>query len=307
MKPCPSPAIASSVQAFPASPSFASFTRAGAIAFFLFAATVCAGGQVRDSFGPHVDASRGCMLCHAHHSERAGISGQGLWGKNADPAYGDAVGLSDESQMVAVRAKAGGGGESTAGVVSCLSCHDGNLTPENMMESASYEAQVGLLAGTQYSGQKAYSLLEAVDAPRQHPVGPSARIPVGNGLIWSNGSFTVTPASPYARFVASYGWPALAPRNRLPGQVASDAGKPYVVCTTCHNQHFYNVYVSRRESPIASDGGGESYTTFFFVNGPYNPGGYSTGRQALSSDQFCRQCHFDKANEAHNSSVPTAF
>jgi hypothetical protein len=48
-------------------------------------------------------------------------------------------------------------------------------------------------------------------------------------------------------------------------------GKPYVLCTTCHNQHVMTVYTSSAASPIANDGGGKWYATFFFVNGPYNP------------------------------------
>ena len=31
------------------------------------------------------------------------------------------------------------------------------------------------------------------------------------------------------------------------------------------------VYTSSVFSPIAGDGGGKYYSTFFFVNGPYNP------------------------------------
>src|ERR1035441_8787416 len=46
----------------------------------------------------------------------------------------------------------------------------------------------------------------------------------------------------------------------------------YVLCTTCHNQHVMTVYTSSKASPIANDGGGKYYATYFFVNGPYNPG-----------------------------------
>ena len=51
----------------------------------------------------------------------------------------------------------------------------------------------------------------------------------------------------------------------------NSAGKPYVVCTTCHNQHVMTVYTSSVASPIPGDGGGKFYATYFFVNGPYNP------------------------------------
>ena len=44
---------------------------------------------------------------------------------------------------------------------------------------------------------------------------------------------------------------------------------PYVVCTTCHNQHVMNIYAASATSPIAGSATG-TYATYFFVNGPYN-------------------------------------
>ena len=58
----------------------------------------------------------------------------------------------------------------------------------------------------------------------------------------------------------------------------------------------------QRNSPIADDGGGKYYATFFFVNGPYNPNidNVDQRRNAPSTTQFCRQCHFGESNEANN-------
>ena len=187
------------------------------------------------------------------------------------------------------------------GILVCLSCHDGNLTPYNMMQSWSYEHQVGLLGRTQFSTQKIPSLLGRDEAPLEdHPIGPYAPINPGGGLVFSNGKFSVVPNSPYAHFIENYGWPSLAPRTHSEVGVTS-SGEPYTVCTTCHDQHVNNVYVSGPKSPIAGDASGKFYTTYFFLKGPYDPnpqrmGGYAT----RSSEQFCRQCHFDLANEGNN-------
>jgi hypothetical protein len=67
-------------------------------------------------------------------------------------------------------------------------------------------------------------------------------------------------------------------------------------------------YVSSRYSQIAGDGGGKTYPTFFFVNGPYNPNRNVSAANptAATSTQFCRQCHFNDSNEANNTNtVPT--
>jgi hypothetical protein len=85
---------------------------------------------------------------------------------------------------------------------------------------------------------------------------------------------------------------------------------PYVVCTTCHNQHQMNVFLSNTgaNGAIGGDGGTGSYATYFFVNAPYNPGAAWTPTAAPSTTQFCRQCHFGEANEAFGvTNVGTAF
>jgi len=184
----------------------------------------------------------------------------------------------------------------------CLSCHDGNLTPHNMMQSWSYEHQVGLLGSTQFSVKKIPSLLGREEAPLEdHPIGPNARINTGSGLIFSEGKFSVIPNSPYAKFIENYGWPSLAPGKRTKSVGVNNSGEPFTLCTTCHDQHVRNVFVSGTGSPIAGDISGKFYTTYFFVNGPYDPTQNKlVGYPTTSSAQFCRQCHFDLANEGNN-------
>ena len=81
----------------------------------------------------------------------------------------------------------------------------------------------------------------------------------------------MTAGSQYAQFVANYGWPALAPGKWSNPYGVTAAGAPYVVCTTCHNQHVMTVYTSSAASQIQNDGGGKWYATYFFINAPYNP------------------------------------
>jgi len=276
-----------------------------------------------DVLGAHQNQGRGCAGCHAPHSGSFG-SGHGgsadsgsyaLWGQDASPLYGKTITMGDNGSYVEVLPSGiASGSEEVGGILLCLSCHDGNLTQSNMMQNWSYEQQLGLLTNTTYGGQHIPTLLgndgtTAGNYTNDHPVGLNATIRSGNGLVWANNTFTVTPGTPYAQFVANYGWPALAPGKWSSPWGINPSGKPYVVCTTCHNQHVMTVYASTAASPIAADGGGKFYATFFFINGPYNPNVQGTlTTQAASTTQFCRQCHFGEANEANNTNnISTKF
>ncbi len=277
-----------------------------------------------DVLGAHQNQGRGCVGCHAPHSGSFGSGHNGvadagnyaLWGQDASPLYGKSVAFGDSGKYVEVLP--GGissGTQEVGGILLCLSCHDGNLTPTNMVQNWSYEQQIGLITNTSYGSQKIPTLLgndgsATGNYKNDHPVGLNATISSGNGLVWANNTFTVTPGSQYAQFVVNYGYPALAPGNSSNPYGVNPSGQPYVLCTTCHNQHVMTVYTSSAASPIAGDGGGKSYATFFFINGPYNPNlqGKLTGGQAASTTQFCRQCHFGEANEASNTNnIPTVF
>src|SRR5215471_2479342 len=275
-----------------------------------------------DVLGAHQNQGRGCAGCHAPHSGafgggRVGAADSGsyaLWGQDASPLYGKTVAFGDNGEYVEVLPSGiASGAEEVGGILLCLSCHDGNLTPSNMMQNWSYEQQIGLLTNTTYGSGKIPTLLGnagtgAGNYTNDHPVGVNATIRAGNGLVFANNTFTVTAGSPYAQFVANYGWPALAP-GKWSNPYGVNNGKAYVVCTTCHNQHVMTVYTSSAASPIANDGGGKYYATFFFVNGPYNPNINNVpNANAPSTTQFCRQCHFAEANEANNTNnITTVF
>jgi hypothetical protein len=274
-----------------------------------------------DVLGAHNNQGRGCAGCHAPHSGSFG-SGHGgaadagsyaLWGQDASPLYGKSIAFGDSGSFVEVLPSSiTSGSQEVGGILLCLSCHDGNVTASNMMTNQSYEQKIGLLTNTTYGSAPIPTLLgndgtTAGNYTNDHPVGVQATISTRMpGLVWANQTFTVTPGSPYAQFVANYGWPALAPGKYSNPYGVNGAGQPYVLCTTCHNQHVMTVYTSSAASQIKNDGGGKFYATYFFVNGPYNPNLQTyASNSAPSTTQFCRQCHFGEANEANNTNTIT--
>ncbi|HEY3619545.1 MAG TPA: hypothetical protein VGK96_22285 [Candidatus Sulfotelmatobacter sp.] len=276
-----------------------------------------------DVLGAHGNNGRGCAGCHQPHSGSFGSGQKGaadagsyaLWGQDASPLYGATVAFGDGGSFSEVLPNSiSTGSQEVGGILLCLSCHDGNMTAKNMMANQSYEQKIGLLTNTAYGKQPIPTLLgndgtTAGNYTNDHPVGQQATIRVGNGLVFDGVKMSVTPSTPYAQFVANYGYPALAPGKWSQPFAVTTGGKPYVLCTTCHNQHVMTVYTSSAASPIAADGGGKYYATYFFVNGPYNPNVNNIANtNAPSTTQFCRQCHFGEANEANNTNnITTVF
>ena len=81
--------------------------------------------------------------------------------------------------------------------------------------------------------------------------------------------------------------------------VRRDPAKAFMTCTTCHNQHVMYVYAAPAGKQVGSAIAGGKYPTYFFINGPYNPGAGNTNpTKAASTTQFCRQCHTGESNEA---------
>jgi hypothetical protein len=215
-----------------------------------------------------------------------------------------------------------------SGIAICLSCHDGNVSKGAMMMGVSYEQAAGLLP----NGNGTYSTKNPLygNAPiptllgndggttpgdylNDHPVGPAANINgldypaslASYGLTYTVAGTTITwaTAGNYQTFVNNYGAPAVK------GLVVDATNQvPYVVCTTCHNQHQMNVYSASGSGLGAIKGAAGTYATYFFVNAPYNPGAAWSPTAAPSTTQFCRQCHFGEANEAYGvTAVGTAF
>jgi hypothetical protein len=204
---------------------------AGAMLLLVLAVPLDSGAQtyladtgLADMLGPHGDGARGCAVCHASRSGHSatepapGSDGNvtPLWGAGNSPDYGAAVSIAEEAHFVDISSSPQPyAGREVNGVLLCLSCHDGNLTPQNMLQSWSYEHQVGLLALTPFRTQKIASLLTRGEAPvEDHPIGMGAPINPGGGLVFSEGKFSVVPDSPYAKFIANYGFPSLVSGRR---------------------------------------------------------------------------------------------
>jgi hypothetical protein len=281
-----------------------------------------------DVLGAHNNGGRGCAGCHQPHSGSFGSGHAGkadtgsfaLWGQDASPLYGKSITFGDVGARTpfveVLPSTIATGSQEVGGILLCLSCHDGNLTANNMMANQSYEQRINLLTNTAYGGGKIPTLLGndgagAGNYNNDHPVGQLATISdmSAYGLAFNGTKMVLSSGTPYAQFVANYGYPALAPGKWSQPFAVTAGGKPYVLCTTCHNQHVMTVYTSSADSPIIGDNGGKYYATYFFVNGPYNPNIDNVANTgAPSTTQFCRQCHFGEANEANNTNtVKTVF
>ena len=269
-----------------------------------------------DVLGAHNNNGRGCAGCHQPHSGSFGSGHKGaadagsyaLWGPDASPLYGQTIAFGDGGSFIEVLPSTiASGSQEVGGILLCLSCHDGNVTAKNMMANQSYEQRIGLLKNTAYGSLPIPTLLgNDGSAPgnyqNDHPVGQNANIRSGNGLVWANNQFSVTPGTPYAQFVANYGWPALAPGKWSNPYGVTAGGKPYVLCTTCHNQHVMNVVNVTAKNSGQTAG---TYATMFFLRGPYNPASGTAGSNQTA--QFCRQCHGGESNEMNGSTASTTF
>lgn len=221
------------------------------------------------------------------------------------------------------------------GITMCLACHDGVVAKGQMMNGQSWEQRMNLLPSNVYGTRPIPTLLgndsgyngSTAGYGNDHPVGVQATlaragawssnatttpltITVANGAI----SSVVPNSAAYVAFNANYGFPAIAGSRwsygvSLPSG-AVDASGAFLTCTTCHNQHAMYVYTAPNGKQAgAAIAGGGSYPTYFFINSPYNPGaGNNSSNMAVSTTQFCRQCHFGESNEAAGiTTVKTQF
>jgi hypothetical protein len=218
------------------------------------------------------------------------------------------------------------------GAVMCLACHDGAVAKGAMMQNWAFEQQIGALP-TSYGAAKIPTLLGADGTTNlgsstdggnynnDHPIGENATISAAlgsfynnatNGLVYvistANAITSITATGQYSQFVGSYGAPALFKGAHSYGTPVNAAGVPYILCTTCHDQHSMNVYaVVGGQNTIAGNTTG-TYAKYFFINGPYNPDTVTVPLgYAASTTQFCRQCHFGESNEANGGTLPTVF
>jgi hypothetical protein len=221
------------------------------------------------------------------------------------------------------------------GILMCLACHDGNVAKGQMMTGQSWEQSTHILPAGVYGTRPIPTLLGNDSGNgnnsgygNDHPVGTQATLGALR-LVGTNGAagaLTVsfdaingitnivpTPGSTYATFAGNYGYPAIAGSAwewgfHMPAG-STDTSTAFMTCTTCHNQHVMYIYKAPRGKQAGSAIAGGTYPTYFFVNGPYNPGaGNNNPALAASATQFCRQCHTGEQNEALGvNSVHTQF
>jgi hypothetical protein len=262
-----------------------------------------------DVLGAHLNYGRGCAACHAPHS---GVYGNGQ-ARTADPTSGNvALWGEDVGSLYGKTITSGGGGYSevlptsmsetttdVSGLLTCLSCHDGNYAEGAMMKNKVYETlpvtygtvnNIPTLLGNDGTTTENYL--------NDHPVGLTAVMGCGGQYNWdctisAAGAVLMTgPAS--SRFVTDYGFFV------SPGVYNN---QPVVMCTTCHNQHLMNV-VKVTNGPKSGLPSG-TYATMFFIRAPYNPASATIGSNQTA--QFCRQCHGGESNEMNNGTAVTTF
>ena len=273
-----------------------------------FAAAQAGFTPPTDVLGAHLNYGRGCTACHAPHS---GTSGNGkaitadatsgntaLWGRDVSGLYGKTMATGGGKFVEVLPSSMSASTPDVAGMLTCLSCHDGNYATGAMMKNRVYET-LPVTYGTnnsiptliENSGTSTGSMIN------QHPMGLSAKVNCGDVGNWDCTQFkgVISMKGPNSsRFVSNYGFFV------KPGSYGNSA---VVVCTTCHDQHVMNVVTITNSSTSGLPAG--RYATMFFLRAPYNPN--DTNPLSNQTAQFCRQCHGDKSNEMNGSTAGTIF
>jgi hypothetical protein len=267
----------------------------------------------QDVLGAHLNYGRGCAGCHAPHS---GAWGNGnnksgditagasiLWGQDVGALYGKTIitGSTNGSTgyTEVLPASMAAGTPDVNGLITCLSCHDGNYAQGAMMKNQVYETlpstygtfnKIPTLLGNNGDGTSSYLAT--------HPVGLNATVACGGQWNWdcveTNGVVSMSGPNS-SQFVKNYGFfVSLSAYNNT----------AVVTCTSCHNQHLMSIVKVTNGAKSGLPSG--NYATMFFVVGPYNPASGTAGSNQAA--QFCRQCHGGEANESNGSyTIPTTF
>jgi hypothetical protein len=264
-----------------------------------------------DVLGAHLNYGRGCTACHAPHS---GVYGNGnaktadttsgnvaLWGQDVGSLYGQTIttgGTAGGNVVETLPASFNAPTPDVGGILTCLSCHDGNYATGAMMKNQVYET-LPLTYGT---FNKIPTLLgndgtTVGNYLNDHPVGLNAVMSCGGTYDWDcsiSAAGKVLMTGPNSsKFVTNYGFFV------RPGTYNNT---PVVMCTTCHNQHLMNVVKVTASKSGLTPG---YYQTMFFIRAPYNPGSTTVGSN--QNAQFCRQCHGGESNEMNNGTAVTIF
>jgi hypothetical protein len=270
------------------------------------------GTPTSDVLGAHLNYGRGCAACHAPHSgawgngaNKSGDTTSGnsiLWGQDVGNLFGKTIqtGSTNGSTgyVEVLPSSMSAGTPDVNGLLTCLSCHDGNWAQGAMMKNKVYETlpptygtynTIPTLLGNDGDGTGDYL--------NDHPVGLNAAVSCGGQYNWdcteTNGVISMTGPNS-SQFVKNYGFfVSLSAYNNT----------AVVMCTSCHNQHLMNV-VKVTNGPKSGLPSG-NYATMFFIRAPYNPA--SGTAQSNQTAQFCRQCHGGESNEMNGGTAVTTF
>jgi hypothetical protein len=268
-----------------------------------------------DVLGAHLNYGRGCPACHAPHS---GAFGNGI-NKSGDTTTGNEIlwgadvgGLVGKTLLFAGTVSSAGTQASVSetlplsmgyttpdvnGLLTCLSCHDGNFAQGAMMQNKVYESLPSTYGGGTIPTLLGNDGTGAGNYLNDHPVGLNAVMGCGGQYNWdctisSAGKVQMTGTAS-TQFVKNYGFFV------SPGVYNNT---PVVVCTTCHNQHLMNVVnVTASKSGLTPG----FYATMFFIRAPYNPN--DANPLTNQTAQFCRQCHGGESNEMNGGTAKTVF
>jgi hypothetical protein len=287
------------------------------IALIILAGAGLASAQITtpttDVLGAHLNYGRGCAACHAPHS---GVYGNGnakkpdatagdvaLWGEDVSSLYGQTITSGSTNGTTGfvetLPSSMAASTPDVGGLLTCLSCHDGNYAQGAMMKNKVYETlpatygawnTIPTLLGQDGTGKGNYL--------NDHPVGLTAAMSCGGTYDWdctisATGKVQMTGTNS-AQFVKNYGFFV------SPGTYNNT---PVVMCTTCHNQHLMNVVTVKATTQSGLPQG--TYATMFFLRAPYNPASGTAGSNQTA--QFCRQCHGGESNEMNGSTAVTTF
>ena len=275
------------------------------------------GAPSTDVLGAHLNGGRGCAGCHAPHSGAAGNGNKttaadsgdyALWGQDVGGLENTTLAFGDNGKYVEALTTLTAGTPDSQNVLTCLSCHDGNIAKGAMMTGTVYEtlpASYGTNGVPTFIGKNGYN--------SDHPVGPMATFGCGGAYNWdctlsvsSSNKAVVTPGPKMAQFIQNYGF--------FVSLSSTPTGTPYVTCTSCHNQHSMNVVNVTNTATISTTAGAAAglsglpsgyYQTMFFIRATYNPKDQTVGSNQTA--QFCRQCHGGESNEMNGGTAVTNF
>ena len=283
----------------------------GIVLAVLLGSVGLAAGQITspstDVLGAHLNYGRGCTACHSPHSGSMGNGNSrsidpasgvtALWGEDASSLYGKTMVTGGGKYVEVLPSSMSATTPDVEGMLTCLSCHDGNIASSAMMKNRVYESlpstygihnSIPTLIGN--SGTSGSYLNE-------HPVGLSAAVSCGGANGWDctevNGVVQMRGMQS-SRFVSNYGFFV---------KLGAYNNTAVVMCTTCHEPHMMNVVKVTNGMNSGLPSG--TYATMFFLRAPYNPN--DTNPNSNQTAQFCRQCHADKSNEMNGSTAGTVM